>query len=58
MAKHSRIFVAGNHGAVGGVVVRQLQTARLANVILDSREETSLENKSAILKLSASTDNG
>jgi GDP-L-fucose synthase len=51
MDKHSRIFVAGHNGLVGGAIVRHLQAGGFSNVILRSRQETDLENQSAVLKL-------
>jgi len=51
MDKHSRIYVAGHNGLVGGAIVRHLQAAGYSNVIVRSRQETDLENQSAVLKL-------
>ena len=51
MDKHSRIFVAGHNGLVGGAIVRHLEAAGFTNVIVRSRQETDLENQSAVLKL-------
>jgi GDP-L-fucose synthase len=51
MDKHSRIFVAGHNGLVGGAIVRALQAAEFTNVIVRSRKETDLENQGAVLKL-------
>ena len=51
MDKHSRIFVAGHNGLVGGAIVRHLEAAGFSNVIVRSRKETDLENQSAVLKL-------
>jgi len=51
MDKHSRIFVAGHNGLVGGAIVRHLQAEGFTNVLVRSRQETDLENQSAVLKL-------
>ena len=51
MDKHSRIFVAGHNGLVGGAIVRALQADGFTNVIVRSRKETDLENQGAVLKL-------
>ena len=51
MDKHSRIFVAGHNGLVGGAILRHLKTDGFTNVIVRSRKETDLENQSAVLKL-------
>ncbi|HXP89842.1 MAG TPA: GDP-L-fucose synthase [Fibrobacteria bacterium] len=51
MDKHSRIFVAGHNGLVGSAIVRHLLAEGFSNVIVRSRQETDLENQSAVLKL-------
>jgi GDP-L-fucose synthase len=51
MDKHSRIFVAGHNGLVGGAIVRALQAAGYTNIIVRSRKETDLENQGAVLKM-------
>jgi len=51
MDKHSRIFVAGHNGLVGSAIVRHLEAEGFSNVIVRSRQETDLENQSAVLKL-------
>jgi len=49
--KHSHIFVAGHNGLVGSAIVRHLLAEGFSNVIVRSRQETDLENQSAVLKL-------
>ena len=51
MDKHSHIFVAGHNGLVGSAIVRHLLAEGFSNVIVRSRQETDLENQSAVLKL-------
>ena len=51
MDYHSRIFVAGHNGLVGGAILRRLQAGGFTNLIVRSRKETDLENQSAVLKL-------
>ena len=51
MDKHSRIFVAGHNGLVGSAIVRHLEAEGFSNVIVRSRQETDLENRSSVLKL-------
>lgn len=51
MDLHSRIFVAGHRGLVGGAIVRALQQRGYTNIITRSRTETDLENQGAVFKL-------
>lgn len=51
MNKHSRIFVAGHKGLVGSAIVRVLANEGYTNIITRDRNETDLENQSAVFKL-------
>jgi GDP-L-fucose synthase len=51
MDKHSRIYVAGHRGLVGGAIVRALQAQGYTNIITRTRTETDLENQGAVFKM-------
>ncbi len=51
MDLHSRIYVAGHKGLVGGAIVRALQARGFQNVITKTRTETDLENQGAVFKM-------
>lgn len=51
MDKHSRIYVAGHRGLVGGAIVRALQAGGYTNIITRTRTETDLENQGAVFKM-------
>lgn len=51
MDENSRIFVMGNRGLVGSVIVRALRTTGRTNIIVRSWTETDPENQGAVVNL-------